>query len=232
MRFAPIATLVLLIVSPGTAGAQSLKTVRVAGGELRAGERVVKVTGGFVDPRTGRGRVEHRRGVLRLGGNVRSIRTRALRTKITTSGGKRLRLRLAHLLFVGGTTTLHLDPGLGLEATGTTFAIVGGRLDARDLRGTLGHTGTLTLSRGDRSLSVFDLGLEVPRLTAQVWDFRAPIAELAVTRRRVAGHEADLDATATVTGRVAEELNQAFEVTTFHDGMALGTLAVRGRLRG
>jgi hypothetical protein len=221
----------LLLAAP--AQAQTLKTVRLSGGEVRSSDgRPSRITGGYVDPRTGRGRVEHRGGVLRLGRNVRRVRTSGLVTRVVTRRGHRLRLRLAQLLFARGTTTFAVDPGLNVTVAGGTFRVVGGRLDARTLAGTLGHTGALTLSRGERTITFFDLGLAVPVATAQMWDFRAPLATLAGVERTVSGRSATVRASATLTEIAARELGEAFETEEFREGMPLGTLTVSGRLRG
>lgn len=227
-RVAAIA--VVLVCSP--AAAQTLTTVRVSGGEVRAEGRSAKVTGGYVDPRTGRGRIEHRRGVLRLGRNVRRVRTSGLTARIVTRRGARLRLRLAQLLFAGGTTTIAVDPALGVTARGGTFRITGGRVDARTLAGTVGHAGELVMERGAKAITFFDVGLALPALTAQMWDFRAPLATLADVERAVAGLTATLRATATLGEIAARELNEAFETEEFHAGMRLGGVTVNGRLRG
>ena len=226
-----VAALLLLAV-PAVAPAQALRTVRLSGGEIRTGERVVRVTGGYVDPATGRGRVMHRRGVLRLGRNVRRVRSSGLVTRIVTTGGIRVRLRLAQLLVARGTTTLTIDDRLRVGVTGGTFTITGGRLDARTLAGTLGHSGTITLARGERSLTLYDIGLAVPVLTAQMWDFRAPVATLTGVERRIHGQRVTIFATATLAEVAARELNEAFETDEFRAGLPLGTVAVSGRLRG
>jgi hypothetical protein len=220
------------VIVPVPAHAQTLETVRLSGGELRDKGKVSRVTGGYVDPLTGRGRVEHRRGVLRLGRNVHSVRTSGLTTRIVTRRGARLRLRLAQLLFAGGSTTVTVDPSLGVAVRGDTFRITGGRLDARTLAGTLGHAGAMTMERGAQSITFFDAGLDVPALTAQIWDFRAPLATLGTVTRTVRGHTATLQASATLSEIGARELNEAFDTSEFTAGRRLGAVAVRGRLRG
>jgi hypothetical protein len=203
---------------------------------VRADGRTSRVTGGYVDPKTGRGRIEHRGGVVRLARrNVRSVRTRGLTTRVRTRGGATLRLRLAHLIFAGGTTTISVDPALDVEAEGGIFAITGGRVDATTLAGTVGHTGTLTLRRGAGSIAFIDLGLAAPAVTAQMWDFRAPLATLADVRRTVDGLRATVEARAVLAEVAARELNEAFETEAtqeFREGMTLGTVTVNGRLRG
>lgn len=230
MKRAAVAALLALV--PSTAHAQTLKTVRLAGGEVRVGERVSPVTGGYVDPKTGRGRVEHRGGVLRLGRNVRAVRTSGLTTRVVARRGVRARLRLAQLLFAAGTTDVHVAESLGFGPVVGRFRITGGRLDARTLAGTVGHTGTLTLERGGRSITFFDLGLSAQAITAQMWDFRAPLATLADVRRRVIGLRVGMQARAALGDVAARELNEAFETAEFTAGMPLGTVMVEGRLRG
>ena len=230
MKGAALAALLVLV--PSAAHAQTLTTVRLAGGEVRAEGRPSRVTGGYVDPKTGRGRVVHRGGVVRLGRNVRRARTSGLTTRIVTRRGVRLRLRLAQLLFASGSTTLVVDPALGVAVEGGTFRVTGGRLEARSLRGTVGHAGTLTMARGARSITFFDLGLAVPAATAQMWDFRAPLATLSGVERTVSGLRATVSATASLAEIAARELNEAFETEEFRAGMPLGTLTMNGRLRG
>jgi hypothetical protein len=220
----------LLAAAP--ARAQTLETVRVSGGEVRAEGRTSTVTGGYVDPKTGRGRIEHRGGVLKLGRNVRRVRTSGLTTRVVTRSGARLRLRLAQLLLAGGTTTLSVDPALNVSVRGGTFRVTGGRLEARTLAGTVGHTGALTMERGARSITFFDLGLAAPALTAQMWDFRAPLAILSGVEHTVGARSVAIRATATLSEIAARELDEAFDVQEFRAGMPLGTVAIRGRLRG
>jgi hypothetical protein len=218
-------------VGAAAAPAQTLTTVRVAGGDVRADGRTSRVTGGYVDPKTGRGRIEHRGGVLRLGRNVRRVRTRALTTRVTTRRGQRVRLRLAQLLFAGGETTFAAQlPGVTFREG--SFRITGGRLDARTLAGTLGHAGELVAERDGRSITFFDLGLAAPALTAQMWDFRAPLATLESVRRDVEGLRVELSAAAVLAEVAARELNESFETDEFRAGMPLGTVTVNGRLRG
>ncbi|MDQ3741088.1 MAG: hypothetical protein M3389_09115, partial [Actinomycetota bacterium] len=152
-------------------------------------------------------------------------------TRVTLRSGLRLRLRLAQLLFEGGTTTVAVDPALGLEPSGGTFRISDGRLDARALRGTLGHAGTLTLARDGISLAFIDVGLAVPALTAQVWDFRAPVASLTGVSRTIRGLRVTIRATARLAPVASRELEESFE-TPFPAGTPLGKVTVRGRLRG
>ena len=221
----------LVLAGALPAQAQTLTTVRVSGGELRAEGERSRVTGGYVDPRTGRGRIEHRGGALRLR-RVRRVRTNGLTTRIVTRSGVRLRLRLAQILLAGGTTTVTVDPALGVTAMGGTFTIAGGRLDAGTLTGTVGHRGELTLTRDGRAMTFFDLGLAMPAVTAQMWDFRAPLATLSALQRSIAERSLRLRATATLADLAARELNESFETGEFRAGMPLGTVTVRGRLRG
>ena len=209
-----------------------LKTAQVDGGTTRVDGRTLTVTGGYVDPRTGEGRITHRGGrVVNLRRIVR-VRTSGLTSKVTFRGG-RTRLRLAQLLFEGGTTTLTPPSIPGVQATGGTFTLTGGRLDARTLRGTLGHTGSLTLTRGALRIEALELALELPSTAAvQVWDFRAPMLALAGVNRTLRGHRAAIDVTATLTDGAAAELNESLETDVFRPGMPFGTVAVRGRLRG
>ncbi len=231
-RLWPAGALVVLLALPPSAGAQALKTARVAGGSMTAGGRTLPVSGGYVDPRTGEGRVEVlRRPLVLRRRDVRSVSTRGLVTRVRTRDGARLRLRLAQMLFVGGTTEVRVDPGLGLTARGGTFTITDGRLDARTLAGTLGHTGTLTLSRGDKSIDVYDVGLAVPALTAQLWDFRAPVATLRDVERDLSGLRVEIRASALLGAVAARELEETFE-TPFRVGAPFLTVTVRGRLRG
>ena len=229
-----VATLILLLAPTG-AHAQALRTVRLAGGEARLEGRTLRVTGGYVDPRTGEGRVEVRGRVLRF--HPRRVRTSGLVTRIDgTRRGRRvrLRLRLAQLLIERGTTTLAIDPGLGLTASGCTFRITGGRLDARTLSGLLAHVGTCTLTRGDRSVLVLDLGVRPGEaVTAQVGDVRPEIGTLGPAEVAIRGLAATLDAMpATLTDAAADGLNFALQTDAYHGGMPLGTVTVRGRLRG
>jgi hypothetical protein len=236
-----VAALVSLL---GAAPAQAVDTARLAGGTTTTAEgRHLRVTGGYVDPRTGEGRVEHRGVVLVLRrASIRRVRTSGLVTRVVArsrrlSGVVRLRLRLAQILLDGGTTTLRLDPTTfaGVEATGGTFRITGGRLDARTLRGEVAHVGALRVTRSGRSAEVIDLGLAMGlEATAQIGDVRPAIATLATLPKvTIRGRAATFTPfTATLTAPAADGLNFALETDVFREGQPLGTLAVRGRLRG
>ena len=235
-----VAALVLLLPAGG-AHAQALKTARLAGGETELRGRVLRVTGGYVDPRTGEGRVEHRGRVLRLGTRirVRRVRTSGLVTRIVASsrrlGTVRLRLRLAQLLFEGGTTTLRLDPGTfaGIDVSGADFGITSGRLDARALAGELGHTGVVTLTRGEQRVELRDIGVRRSALTAQVGDVRPDLATLRLPTPAISGLTATVPPVeARLTEHGAYRLNFYFQTDAFRAGMPFGTVAVRGRLRG
>jgi hypothetical protein len=228
-----VAALLTILAVPGTAHGQALKTVQLSGGETRIGGKVLRVTGGYVDPRTGEARVEHRGGrVVRLTARaVRRVRTSGLVTRIVARSGARLRLRLAQLLFAGGATTLRLDPQTFGDAKEQIFRITGGRLDVRTLAGSVGSTGVLDLG----PVQLRDLGVRpAEAVTAQVGDLRGDVGVLdGGARARVAGLTATIGPLdATLTPRAAAGLNFYFQTERFRGGMPLGTVTVRGRLRG
>ncbi|HEX8121503.1 MAG TPA: hypothetical protein VF549_09595 [Solirubrobacteraceae bacterium] len=226
------------------APARAVDTARLAGGTTTTPDgRHLPVTGGYVDPKTGEGRVEHRGLVVVLRrAEVRRVRTSGLTTRIVArsrrlGGTVRLRLRLGQLVLEGGTATLRLDPTTfaGAEASGGTFRITGGRLDARTLRGEVGSAGVLRVTRGGRSVEVRDLGLDMGDVaTAQIGDVRPPIATLAaLPDATIGGLTATLTPfTAALTAPAADGLNFALQTDAFREGQPLGTLAVRARLRG
>ena len=194
--------------------------------------RTLRVSGGFVDPRTGEGRVVHRGGrVIRLTPRrVRSVRTAGLVTRVVARSGARLRLRLAQLLFTGGTTTLTLDPSLGFGAREATYRITSGLLDARTLAGEVGSHGSMDLAE----VALIDVAfLPGVGINAQVGDFRPVIGTVAPQRPAIRGLRVTFrPAPVALTAIAAQRLNFYFQTDRYREGMPLGTLAVRGRLRG
>ncbi|HEV2815276.1 MAG TPA: hypothetical protein VGW10_18615, partial [Solirubrobacteraceae bacterium] len=258
---AGVVALLITLALPGAASAQAVKTVRLDGGQTRIGSSVLRVTAGYVDPKTGEGRVEHR-GVLRTRGkslrnpviDTRRLRPRRARSNALVThvagisrrfGIVRMRLVAGQLLFTGGATTLTLDAAfidvlarLGIEVGGTTLRIVGGRLDASTLEGELAHDGDLVLTRGAAVVPLEEPALEFgrfPVLTAVIGDFRPPLATLTTTgrTREIEGRTATIgNLVARLETVAASRLNTRFETDAFHPGLTLGTLAIRGRLRG
>lgn len=223
----------LAVVLCGTAEAQALRTVRLAGGETKTEGRVLTVTGGYVDPRTGRGRVEHGGRVVRLGANVRRVRTSSVVTRVVARvrGARvRMRLHLAQFLIAGGRTTLRLDPATFGQPAEERFRITGGRLDADTFAGDLGHRGALPIG----PVVLGDIGVRPgDAVSAQVGDVRPDVGTLAAPEAEVRRLRLTIGPMpVALTQAAADGLNQAFETDRFRAGMPLGTLLVRARLRG
>lgn len=194
------------------------------------------VTGGYIDPKTGEGRVEYGAGrVIRLTRrNLVRVRTRYIVTRVVAKvRGRTVRLKLNHaqMLFAGGTTTLTLDRDAFPEGGEGTFRITGGRLQSETLRGELAHRGTLSIG----PIALQDIGfLPGDGVTAQVGDVRTLVAWSPPSGpgRFIGGVVRIGPALLRLTEESATRLNFYFETDRFRKDMPVGTLVVRGRLRG
>jgi hypothetical protein len=127
-------------------------------------------------------------------------------------------------------TTLTVDPSLGLEVSGGTFAIAGGRIDARTPTGEIAARGVMFVGPVDLRDPAVRPGEAVEAL---VGDFRPDILTLAPSPVRVSGLRMTMGpAAARLTAIAADRLNTRFDTDRFHEGLAFGAVTVRGRLRG
>ncbi|HEX8083084.1 MAG TPA: hypothetical protein VF529_02275 [Solirubrobacteraceae bacterium] len=165
---------------------------------------------------------------------MRRVRSTWIRTRVVARVRGRtiaLRLTLAQMLFAGGTTTLTLDPTTFPEGGEAAFRIIGGRLQAETARGELAHRGVLSLG----PVALQDIGfLGGVGMTAQFGDVRGLVATAGPARARRSGpHGVRIGPVpARFTEDAAERLNFYFQTDRFREGMPLGTVTVRGRLRG
>jgi hypothetical protein len=160
----------------------------------------------------------------------------------------------AEVEFVGGTTTLALDPGaasalasLGIEAgpvapatagdEGVSFPITGGKASAKTYAGAIRHSGGLRLSRGATSVELTSFTINVdsdPDLTALAGGQRLSILNLDLARldAQVSGRRITLSGVkASLTATAAGALNQVFSTDAFTEGLVIGTATVAARAR-
>ncbi len=151
---------------------------------------------------------------------------------------------------VDGKTTLKLDSGtagvltdLGVTVgpvgsakaskKGIAFPITGGRVDAETLEGKIKHSGGLSLTAGSTvvKLTRFYVNVDAkPDLTAKLGGARVSILDLDLSDlvRKDQGSTVKLRGiSATLTAGAATALNDAFGVTAFEKGLAIGKVKVK-----
>lgn len=162
----------------------------------------------------------------------------------------------------GGTTTVELDAGftgalasLGVElglagnarvgAAGVGFPIPAGEIDLETAAGEIVHTGGITLTAGDLTVTlstfIIDTTGESPVLTGLVKAnndllFRAPLFDLELPagltlplRPSRLGQLPLPGVGLTLTAAAADLLNAVFEVEAFEEGLVIGEASVLAR---
>jgi hypothetical protein len=159
----------------------------------------------------------------------------------------------SQIAFVGGATSLALDPGtaaaltsLGISAApaapasanadgSLAFPITGGVVDAKTLAGAITHSGGLTLTKGSTAVTVSDFTIvtsPTPKLTALLGGSHFDLAtlDLSAAKTAVAGRTVTVGpVSAKLTQAAADGLNQAFGTTAFQAGLTIGTATVAGQ---
>ncbi len=131
-----------------------------------------------------------------------------------------------------------VTPIRGASANGRsfTFPITGGSVDAESLAGTIEHSGGLRFSEGGDRLGVQDFVIDTKEgvLTARVsgTKTRVPLLKLDLGSAHIdRGHGSVVisNVRASLTGEAADALNEAFDVSLFEKGLAIGTAKVTAR---
>lgn len=143
-----------------------------------------------------------------------------------------------------GTAEALADNGVSVEpidaatASGLTFTfpIVGGRVDAETLAGTIEHSGGVRFSAGDAELGVEDFVIDTEdgALTARVSgsETRIPLLELDLSDASIDRGDGSIvvsDVGASLTGDAAAALNDTFDTTLFEEGLKIGVAEVTVR---
>ena len=141
----------------------------------------------------------------------------------------------AEALADNGVSVEPIDPATANGRT-FTFPIVGGRVDAETLAGTIEHSGGVRFSAGDVELGVEDFVIDTEDgvLTARVSgsETRIPLLELDLSDASVdRGHGSIVvsDVRASLTGDAAAALNDTFDTTLFEEGLKIGVAEVTVR---
>lgn len=164
-----------------------------------------------------------------------------------------VRADAAEVAMAGGSTALQLDPGTAgaLESLGVTpgvvepasvgsdglnFPITGGKLNAKTFAGKIRHSGGISLTAGSTTVELTGFIINVdaqPDLTAVVnGGDRVSILSLDLTDldASVRGRRITLGGVkASLSAGAAAALNQAFGVSAFTEGLAVGTATVKAR---
>jgi Htaa len=164
--------------------------------------------------------------------------------------------KAAPLKISGGTTTLALDPGtataltktLGIAvsplkparagASGIAFPITSGRLNAKTLAGSIGHSGGLRFAKGNTVVKLRNFRIRIddtPDLTAALGSKRVSILNLDLSKATVTKrhrHVTVAGVKATLTKTAADALNAAFKTNALAAGTPVGTATVKARLAG
>lgn len=153
------------------------------------------------------------------------------------------------LALTGEGTTLSLDAGTaGVLADndiqvapvdpasagddGITFPITGGAVEAGSLAGEIEHSGGLALSAGGTQLELTDFVIDTTAgtLTATAGGAQVPILDVDLSGLQRADEDGTIvlsGITTTLSADGAAALNDAFGVTLFEEGLAIGDVTVR-----
>jgi Htaa len=167
----------------------------------------------------------------------------------TAGGGDQATQSSQQLRLTGEDTTLVLDSGTamvleenkvevapvdpaGPGGDGIAFPITGGEVDAESLAGTIEHSGGLAFSAGETTVELTDFVVDTRAgtLTATVGQGQVPILSLDLSgleRTMEGGAIVASGISATLTAEAAQALNDAFGVSIFEEGLAIGDVTVR-----
>jgi hypothetical protein len=167
----------------------------------------------------------------------------------TAGGSEQTTMGSQQLMLAGEDTTLVLDPGTAgvlrenkvkvapvdpaaPGGDGIAFPITGGDVDSESLAGTIEHSGGLAFSAGGTTVELTDFVVDTRAgtLTATVGGAQVPILSLDLSgleRSMRGGAIVASGIEATLTGEAAKALNDAFGVTIFDEGLAIGDVTVR-----
>jgi hypothetical protein len=166
-----------------------------------------------------------------------------------TAGGTQTTRTAEQLRLTGEDTTLVLDEGTAgvlqenkvkvapvdpaaAGGGGIAFPITGGSVDAESLAGTIEHSGGLAFSAGDTTVELTDFVVDTNAgtLTATVGMDQVPILSLDLSelqRSERGGAIVVSGISASLTEEAAMALNEAFGVSLFEEGLAIGDVTVR-----
>jgi hypothetical protein len=134
-----------------------------------------------------------------------------------------------------GASVAPVDPA-AVTDKGIAFPITSGALDPQTLFGRVAHSGGISLSQGSVVVELRDFTIDLdedPSLSARVGHPGVDILDLDLSglTQSTAGNVVTLGGIeATLTAAAAKALNGAFGVTTFTDGLLLGTATVRAEV--
>jgi len=166
-----------------------------------------------------------------------------------TAGGPQTTATAEQLQLTGEETTLVLDPGTAMvlkenkvevapiepaapAGDGIAFPITRGDVDAETLGGSIEHSGGLAFSSGGTTVELTDFVVDTRAgtLTATVGGDQVAILSLDLAGLERSERDGAIVAsgiTAALTGEAATALNEAFGVSIFEEGLAIGDVTVR-----
>jgi hypothetical protein len=160
-----------------------------------------------------------------------------------------------YVALTGGATTLALDPGTAqvltangisvapvsearVTSAGIAFPIQGGLVKARNLAGSITHSGGLMVSAGGKDLTIRDFTINTKRKTLTAFvdevgkrltilDLNLNRIKVAVTKKRVAISNVK----AVLNEGAAAALNGYYGVSLFKGGLKIGTASVNAKIK-
>jgi hypothetical protein len=166
-----------------------------------------------------------------------------------TAGGPQTTRSAEQLRLTGDETTLVLDEGTAsvlqenkvkvapvepaaASGNGIAFPVTGGNVDPESLAGSIDHGGGLAFSAGGKTVELTDFVVDTNAgtLTATVGGGQVPILSLdlrMLDRSERGGAIVASGIEAALTGDAATALNEAFGVSIFEEGLAIGDVTVR-----